>query len=400
MKKTVIKIISLIIITALFCTAFTVAPVQAESAGEIQNEINKLEQESKTLEAEIKKLKNDIKNQEKLKTAIESKMAVVQKEINACNKQINLINQQIAKNKLEIENKNKKMEEDKLAFKKRIRAIYMSNTGSNVQILLGSESFSDYLQLSQFTASVSARDKKMIEDIVADVKLLEEKQAENAKLLEQQSEVKATIAAKQAELKSQANEIQGVINSINSNKSSLESENKQLEREIAAMESELNSILYGGSGYTFSNDGNFIWPTTFRRISSYYGPRWGKNHNGLDISDGTYGKPVYAMADGQVYKCVKSCTHNYRKVSSSGSVYSCGCGGGYGNYVAIDHGTYKGVSYKAYYAHMGSVIVSNGATVKKGQILGYIGCTGRSTGPHLHFGVMQNNSWVDPLKFF
>ena len=166
------------------------------------------------------------------------------------------------------------------------------------------------------------------------------------------------------------------------------------------MENVLNEILYGSSGGNLVNDGKFKWPTSFKRISSYYGKRWGKMHNGVDISNGSYGSPVYAMADGKVYKCVKTCTHNYRKVNSSGNVYSCGCGGGYGNYLAIDHGKYNGASYKAYYAHLGSVTVSNGATVKKGQIIGYIGSTGRSTGPHLHFGIMKNDAWVDPMQFF
>ena len=112
------------------------------------------------------------------------------------------------------------------------------------------------------------------------------------------------------------------------------------------------------------------------------------------------GAPIYAMADGKVYQYYNSCKHNYGKKP----LKTC-CGNGYGNYVAIDHGTYTGSSYakanyKAYYAHMGSVTVKNGATVKKGQIIGYIGSTGRSTGAHLHFGIMKNNTWVDPMQFF
>ena len=87
------------------------------------------------------------------------------------------------------------------------------------------------------------------------------------------------------------------------------------------------------------------------------------------------------------------------KASGKKPLKTC-CGSGYGNYVAIDHGTFKGANYKAYYAHMGSVTVSNGTYVKKGQIIGYLGSTGRSTGPHLHFGVMKNNAWVNPMSYF
>ena len=108
------------------------------------------------------------------------------KEIDACNRQINEVNSKIAANKAEIEKKNTEIENKKTAFKKRLRAIYMSNTGSQVQVLLGADDFSQFLELSQLTASVSAKDKKMIEQIAAAVKVLEEKQNENNKLLEEQ----------------------------------------------------------------------------------------------------------------------------------------------------------------------------------------------------------------------
>ena len=180
----IIKFISVIMAITLFATTF-VTSTSALSKNEIQNEINKLEQESKKLEAEISKYQGQINAQEKLKDAIERKMAVTQSQINACNNQINQINDQISKNKAEIEKNNEQIEADKLEFKKRLRAIYMSNTGSNVQILLGADNFADFLQLSQMTASVSAHDKKMIEDIVAEIKKLEKKQKENKKLLEE-----------------------------------------------------------------------------------------------------------------------------------------------------------------------------------------------------------------------
>ena len=165
---------------------------------------------------------------------------------------------------------------------------------------------------------------------------------------------------------------------------------------MRAKQNELNSIVTGGAGGKVIYDGGpFLWPTTFTKISSGFGYRWGTNHNGVDISNGTYGAPIYAIADGVVYIVRTGCTHNYPKQNS------CGCGGGYGNYVAIDHGRGSdGNSYKAYYAHMTSVAVSNGAHVKRGQVIGYVGCTGHSTGPHLHFGILLNNSWVNPMRFY
>ncbi len=402
MKQKLFKIISIFMIAVCVCGTYVAsAPaVSAASASEIQAEIDRLEKESAALKAEINKLKNDIKNQQKLKTAIESRMAVVQKKIDACNNQIAAINKQIDINKAAIEANNKQIEKDKELFKRRLRAIQMSNTGSNIQILLGAKSFSEFLQLSQLTASVSAKDKKMMEDIVKEIKRLNEKIKENEKLLEEQSAIKAEIAKDQAALQADANEIQKVINSINKDKNEVQADKNAVDKELQQMENALNEILYGSSGGNFVNNGKFLWPTTFKRISSYYGKRWGKMHNGVDISNGTYGQPIYAMADGKVYQYYNSCKHNYGKKP----LKTC-CGNGYGNYVAIDHGSYTGNSYakanyKAYYAHMGSVTVKNGAYVKKGQIIGYVGSTGRSTGPHLHFGIMKNNAWVNPMNYF
>lgn len=397
MKQKLFKIVSLLlIITCISCTYVASAPqASAATASEIQAEIDRLEKESAALQAEINKLKNDIKNQQKLKSAIESKMALVQKEIDACNRQIATINKQIDDNKAAIEENNKQIEKDKELFKRRLRAIQMSNTGSKIQILLGAKSFSEFLQLSQLTASVSAKDKKMMEDIIKEIKKLNAKIEENNKLLEEQAVVKATISQRQAELQKDANEIQKIINSINKDKNEVQADKNTVDKELQQMENALNEILYGSSGGNLVNDGKFVWPTTFKRISSYYGKRWGKMHNGIDISNGKYGAPIYAMADGKVYQCYVSCKHNYGK----SPLKNC-CGNGYGNYVAIDHGKFNGAGYKAYYAHMGSVTVKNGSTVRKGQIIGYVGSTGRSTGPHLHFGIMKNNAWVDPMKFF
>lgn len=410
MRKKIIKIISVIMIVTLFTTAFVTADVSADmSESQIRNEIEELEAESKKLEAEIRKYQNQINAQEKLKDAIEQKMAVVQRQINACNNQITSINSKIAANKAEIAKNNEQMEADKLAFKKRLRAIYMSNTGSNVQILLGAEDFSQFLQLSQLTASVSAHDKKMIEDIVEQIQKLEEKQKENNKLLEEQVAVKATIAEKQAELAKEEKQIQSVINSIRSDQKDVKDDNAAVEKDLKDMRDALNALMYeSGDGTNMVYDGGaFLWPTpTISRVSSYFGSRWGRMHNGIDISNGrSMGAKIVAIADGVVETYWNSCKHNYGK----DPLRTC-CGNGYGNYVTINHGKSNGQYYIAYYAHMGSIVVRRGQKVKKGQIVGYVGSTGRSTGAHLHFGIMLqtrnskgtviSSKWADPMKYY
>ncbi len=117
----------------------------------------------------------------------------------------------------------------------------------------------------------------------------------------------------------------------------------------------------------------FDWPAR-ARISSKYGMRWGRMHNGVDIAVVT-GTPIKAAADGKV-------------------IFS-GTNGGYGIMVIIDHG--KGVETR--YAHHSRNVAKVGQTVKRGDVIAYSGNTGVSTGPHLHFEIRYNGKAVDPLKY-
>ena len=119
--------------------------------------------------------------------------------------------------------------------------------------------------------------------------------------------------------------------------------------------------------------GKLIWPAR-GRLTSRYGRRWGRLHKGIDIAN-SRGTPVYA--------------------ADSGKVISTGYNGGYGNLVKIDHGG----GMVTYYAHLSKIVVSSGSSVSKGQLIGYMGSTGRSTGPHLHFEVRINGSPRNPISY-
>jgi len=128
------------------------------------------------------------------------------------------------------------------------------------------------------------------------------------------------------------------------------------------------------------NPDDLLWPTSSHRISQYYG-HWRRStgrHTGIDIANNT-GEPIYAADDGIV-------THA-----------GCGtsCRRGYGYYVDIDHG--DGVATR--YGHMSRVIANVGEQVHRGQVVGLIGNTGNSTGPHLHFEVRINGRHVNPLPY-
>lgn len=117
-----------------------------------------------------------------------------------------------------------------------------------------------------------------------------------------------------------------------------------------------------------------MWPTQ-GTITSRYGPRWGETHKGLDIAAPT-GTNVYAFRSGTVE-------------------FSGWNSGGYGNLVIIDHGN----GLKSYYAHNSKVLVNEGQSVSKGQLIAKVGSTGNSTGPHSHFEVRKNDVPVNPYNY-
>lgn len=128
---------------------------------------------------------------------------------------------------------------------------------------------------------------------------------------------------------------------------------------------------------------NVLWPVPgHTNITSGFGSRWGTTHKGLDISDGSVnGAPIVAATDGVVIQA---------SFGVAGSGY-----GGYGNCVAIDNG--NGVI--TLYAHMSRIACARGQTVTAGTLIGYVGTTGDSTGPHLHFEIRLNGTAVDPLPY-
>lgn len=373
----------------------------AASVSQLQQSINSLEAQSKDLEAQINKLQGEINSQNKIKTALEKKIAIVQQQIDACNKEMADINSKIAANKAEIENNNAQIEADKLAYKKRLRQIQMSNSGSNLQVLLGAENFAEFLQLSQFTSSISARDKKLIEELLSNISFLEEKQKENEKLLAEQVEVKKIVSQKQAELQKENNQIKAVINEIDKDQTSLEQDNKKIEQQIKDYKNAIAAQANASNIAHVYDGGQFMWPTTRYRISAVFrgnDPVHRGDHDGIDIIGNgrgeISGQPIFAISSGVVTKSQNNCSHNY------GKNRSCGCNWGYGNYVTINHGTNGGNTYVATYAHMSRTNVSVGQTVKKGQVIGYVGSTGWSTGFHLHFGIAVNGVWKDPFIFY
>lgn len=136
-------------------------------------------------------------------------------------------------------------------------------------------------------------------------------------------------------------------------------------------------VLKGNKNSYISGSGQFIWPVpSYRRVSRWYGG----SHRGVDIT-GALGTPIYATAAGTVQKS------GYERA---------GAGTNYGYSIILNHGN----GYTSVYAHCSSLVVSAGQYVQQGQLLGYMGSTGRSTGVHLHFEIRQNGSYIPPQSIF
>lgn len=368
---------------------------EAKSQSEIKNEISQLEKEAAALKSEINKLKSEKAAQNKIKNKIEAQISNTQQQITLCNQQLAKFNEEIAANEALIKEKEKEKETTVFLFKQRLRTISMSNGNSSLQILLGAENFAQFLSLAQLTKVVAAHDKKIVERINT---LMDEiavaQEAINEKIAAQ-DEIKKTLATKKAELDSQVAEVNAIISGINSDTNALQNEVKKTEAEIKEMEAELDKYAGINTGTVYDGSA-FSWPVPGHYgITSYFGKRWGTMHRGIDIADSNvYNAKIIAPADGVVVRANNSCKHNYGKKKS------CGCGSGWGNYVMIDHGNFQGSNYKTLSGHMTKAVVSTGQKVKKGQVIGYVGTTGYSTGYHCHFEVYLNGTRVDPMKYF
>jgi murein DD-endopeptidase MepM/ murein hydrolase activator NlpD len=269
----------------------------------------------------------------------------------------------------------------------RLVELYETDQGSELEVLLQVQSLSDLLDQIDYFNAVGAQDKQIAETIQrlknemriarmntaatkADVakttailaKKTEEQRAARDALVAQQSALAAARADKQSLL---ANVRQG---------------RKNAEEDLAAMQAASAAIAaqihaHGSSGS--SGDGTpsasgLIWPVS-GPITSGFGWRWGRMHEGIDIG-AACGTPIHAAASGTV-------------------IYS-GWMSGYGNFVVIDHGNGLATAY----GHQSAIYVSGGS-VSQGQVIGAVGSTGHSTGCHLHFEVRVNGTPVNPLNY-
>ena len=400
-------IVLLILSTALF-PAFsapeqaggeTTAPDSSQAQTEEQATEDVATEETKKKMEELEKAKEEYKQKEELYKQANESVNKINGEIETLENEI--ITTVASIQKLEAQIKAKWVEINAMynGFKGRLKAIYMSGAYTNVQALLTSDSFVDYLTRAEMIRVVSKKDAEAIQQMQRAYAVLKKKQkkVEHAreKLEVKEADLqtsKASLELKKAEAAKAYNasleQLQKVDEATEATKLQIEQEQKEL-REIvdlcqkeAAISNEIAAAIKSGAyddveSEIVSNGGALCFPVPSCTDVScgFYGYT---NHNGMDFSNARInGQKVVAAQSGKIMS-VKLLDYSY------------------GHHVWINHG--KNVA--TLYAHMSRIVVKEGQYVKKGQVIGYVGSTGNSTGPHLHFGLLIQGKFVNPLNYF
>lgn len=449
-KRILSALLSVCIIAVPVISALTVSA--EESISSLKQQLEELENENQKYQDILNQTQEDINEKEEYSEALVGKVAVLSDKIGITHQSIEELNDDIDKKQKEIDKGNEDIEGQIQTLRERLRTIYMAGSATDLEIIFGAKDFSDFIDKMQLVKTLSNYDKKLIDEINVQLEEINEQK----QLLEDD---KAELEVQEASLQTDIDDLNGLIeendeilrNLYSSSADAqtalqnLELESQEIDNQIKAYyaaqqeaedakaaaesaqkpEPESNSGSSSSQASSESNSGNnssssseessnsgsssgessggssggeisssgYTWPVPgFYYLSSEWNEdRYTYNHGAIDIAGGgIMGATVVAADSGTVAYTYSGCTHNWGKYAS------CGCGGGYGNYVMIDHGNGK----ITIYAHLTSVSVSTGQYVSKGQTVGTVGSTGYSTGPHLHFECRLNGVKYNPMLEF
>ena len=364
---------------------------QSDKADEYKSQITALDSELDKLEAERKKIQQQINSitgtkekAEAEKSYIDDQMYITQSEIFLLESRILLLEQDVELKILQIAEKQAEYDYNFEQFRQRLRAMQMTRHTSALGLVLGADSFSDFLTKSDAVVRVAQHDREMMDALTAQREELETQketleatkvEVESDRALTQDKKQELSVRQKEASLR-----VQDLAKQEAEFKANL-AENQAREREVQAEMTRIyQQIQWDENPYI---GGEMAWPVPgYSLVTSDYGWRFGGTdlHTGIDISgSGVHGANIVAANSGRVVKVNWAYT----------------AGRGYGVYVMLDHG--GGMS--TLYAHCSNILVSEGDVVAKGQPIALVGSTGWSTGPHLHFEVRKNGQHTDPKAY-
>ena len=393
---------SLFLAAACLLLSVSVYPATAAtSMSSLQNKLNKLSQSIEQHKKELSNAKKKEQAAKALESELKEKVTVVQSQISVLKGQIaevqnsiGLKEQEIAVKEQQITEKEAEIADQWGDFKQHMAAMQELRDGGSVAMLSAVNDLYELLTFNEVMQDISIKDTEILDNmknakeaLESDKLTLESQRSElqskkadldaqNSQMRAKQNELNSSVAAAQmsaAEAQQAQKDAQAAIESDEMN---YEAVKKQIQKMIAAAAASKPTLSFTG----------FICPLkSYTRISSEYG--WRKNpvsgvnklHAGIDFA-APAGTPIYAAASG------------YVQVAGWSS-------GGYGNYVVIYHGKMTdGNAYSTLYGHMRSVATSAGKYVNQGDLIGYVGSTGNSTGNHLHLEVWKGGSKANAVN--
>ncbi len=346
--------------------------------------INKGDTDKAQLNTEIKSVDGRVAAIETALNKIDGQLSKAEKTKNAITAELNVLKQKMAKSQTELNEATKKLEVLTETLNHRAGNFYKNGDISFIEVLLAAQDFNDFLVRARFLQIIVSSDTQLVLDIKSTI----------AKILKARVAIerdKKQTEAREAEFKAEVNRLASLSRQQKNKRDQEKAQKRAKEQLITKIESDKESWLAAEAEFSRSaalirqklaksrqatskpSVKGFIWPAT-GPMSSPFGQRWGRKHEGIDISVG-YGSPVTASKAGRV---------------AIAKYY-----GGYGNLVVIDHG--GGV--ETWYGHNSSFAVSAGQNVSQGQIIARAGSTGNSTGPHVHFEVRINGAAQNPLNY-
>ncbi len=378
--------------TMILTPQFTLPASASKSLSQLQKEQANLKKKQTEVAARLKTLKADKAKKLDYKNALDSQVSTVQSQIDVLSEQITALDGDITQKQSQIANKQVSINSNYEKLKQRLHALYLTGEASSLEIIMSAKNVMDLADKTEAIKAITTHDTNLINLLKTDMESIKTEKTEIETNRQSVAAAKVAMDSKQNELNALIKETQSVIAELAANESSANAENAKLAEQRKKADAAIDQWYKdyyasqkgtGGSG-GYTSTGNFAWPVPgVTRITSGFGSRWGAFHKGIDIaSAGVYGKPIVAADSGRV---MQGGWGNY------GTGY-----GGYGNVVAIDHGG----GYSTLYGHCSRVVVSAGTIVKKGQVIAYVGSTGNSTGPHLHFEIRVNGVAKNPLNWF
>ena len=411
-RKLVVSIIAAFLAAIMvFGIIAMIVPTQvsAESSASIKQRLNALEEEKDEIDAKIEELEGQIGDNFSSMEEIVAQKNLIDQEVFLLNQQIINLNNQIveygfliADQQDELDAAEARLAQLQLENRERIRAMEKNGGLSYWSVIFKANSFVDLLDRLQMIEEIAAADKARIEQMqlaaeeVAAVKSsleLEKVALEASKVeLDASNEI---LDAKRSEADKLLADLVAIGMEYELLLEEQEEEQNKLAIEIANAEKEYKEAKDREwlaahppvvptpdttPSYAPPSSGGWITPCSYNAFTSPFGLRihpiygYEKMHNGVDLAGNT-GTPIYAARSGTV------------------TTATYGSSGGY--YVNISHGD----GFSSIYLHMTHYIVSAGQYVNQGQVIGYMGSTGASTGPHLHFGIAYNGVYVNPANY-